>query len=103
MRVVGSDKVIDKGLSDSIGGPLREGSSSSEDSSLRFELDNGGPEEWGEHAFGGAKAADRMLPGVNCGEIYRGGADDGPTGAAKTPKTERYGTTKSVQTGYRSL
>ena len=56
MRVVGSDKVIDKGLSDSIGGPLREGS-------LRFELDNGGPEEWGEHNVGGAKAADRMLQG----------------------------------------
>jgi len=55
MRVVGSDKVIDKGLSDSIGGPLGEGSS------LRFELDNGGPEEWGEHDFGGAKAADRMF------------------------------------------
>lgn len=69
MRVVGSDKVIDKGLSDSIGGPLREGSSSSEDSSLRFELDNGGPEEWGEHNVGGAKAADRMLPGVNRGEL----------------------------------
>ena len=63
MRVVGSDKVIDKGLSDSIGGPLGEGSS------LRFELDNGGPEEWGEHDFGGAKAADRMLPGVNRGEM----------------------------------
>jgi hypothetical protein len=73
MRVVGSDKVIDKGLSDSIGGPLREGSSSSEDSSLRFELDNGGPEEWGEHAFGGAKAADRMLPGVNRGELVNPG------------------------------
>ena len=60
MRVVGSDKVIDKGLSDSIGGPLGEGSS------LRFELDNGGPEEWGEHDFGGAKSGRPyvLFPGV---------------------------------------
>ena len=91
MRVVGSDKVIDKGLSDSIGGPLGEGSS------LRFELHNGGPEEWGEHDFGGAKAADRMLPGVNVVKML-GGAGDRPAGAAKTPKTERYKKLKSVQT-----
>ena len=74
MRVVGSDKVIDKGLSDSIGGPLREGSS------LRFKLDNGGPEEWGEHDFGGAK-----------GEMLGGAGDRRrrPQAQRRTPKTER--------------
>ena len=43
MCMVGSDKVIDKGLSDSIGRPLGEGSS------LRMKESVGRPEKWGEH------------------------------------------------------